>query len=159
MTALISDFLRVNIILDANFDLSQIGKYDDAEAKDFAEAYRQCAEYIAEKSGVYIDITEASYAGPEKYSIHQPRDEEYGFSLWQDIHSCLDDADGEWKYSAKKANAVAESLIKEAVDGIAEILSKKIDSEISDIIETEMDDASDILTEAVTAALAEKFGR
>ena len=157
MTRTISDFSRISIVLDATFDLAQIGRCDDAEADDFREAYRQCAEYIAEKSGVYIDIIAESYTAPQMHSIPHP--EEYGFSLWQDIHDCLDDAEGEWKYWQEKADAVAESLIKEAADGIAEILAKKVDAEISEIIETEMDGASDILTAAVTAAVTEKFGR
>ena len=152
----IGDFLGINIILDASEDLAQIGRYDDAEAQDLLDAYRQCAEYIAAESGVHIHITEASYDVP--HAIHLPKEGECGFALWQDIHACVFDGDG-WRFCVNKADAVAKSLKREAADGIAAILAKRIDAEISDLIETEMEDAPDVLTDAVAGAVAEKFGR
>lgn len=154
----ISDYTTINLVLDAHFDLHEAGKdTSDASVADFADAYQQCAACIAEKSGVAIEVTETSCMGPEAHSIRKPKDGEFGASLWQDIHDCLSESDGEWTYSEVKAQKVAASLADDAVDAIAEILSPQAKSAVEEMVAEELDGEADVLVAAVREKLVGSF--
>src|SRR6185312_12448004 len=94
-TTKIEDFTAVTIELDASFDLHAAGEENDEAARaDFTNAYTQCAEFIAEKSGVRIEVIAVNAVSP---GFSENRlEKEFGDDLWQDIHDCLDREDGEW---------------------------------------------------------------
>lgn len=101
--------MKITIILDAPFDLSEAGYGRD---ENMADAYKACAAAIAAASGIDIEVVEDAYESPVAFE-HCIGEGEPGDFLWQGIHDALiRSADGNWGFEPTKAADLARLLKK-----------------------------------------------